>query len=138
MQKQEAIKRLEILEKSYNLHPNVLKEFTKDGTLYYSEHISKVQSGILYWLSNEQKYVDAVKEVEDKYNIYVYHIILNHTECGDWLTMLFISGDTEMWKYDLEDLETTRVFAYVETFDENSEFGYVEITGVNGGIDRVA
>ena len=56
MQKQEAKKRLEILEKLYNLHPNVLKEFKKDGTVYYSEHINSFQSGILYWINNNQKY----------------------------------------------------------------------------------
>ena len=127
-----------MLEQYYNLHHNVLKEFKKDGTVYYSEHINSFQSGILYWINNKQEYVDAVKEVEDKYNVFVYHCILNHTEMDDWLTMLFVSGDTEMWKYDLEDLETTRVFAYVYTFNEDSEFGYVDITGVNGGLDRVA
>ena len=93
-QRQEAIKRLKILEQNYNLHSNVLKEFKENETIYYSEHINNLQSGILYLLKNKQEYVDAVKEAEDKYNIFVYHCILNHTENGDWLTMLFVSGDT--------------------------------------------
>lgn len=89
-------------------------------------------------MKNKQEYVDAVKEIEDKYNVFVYHVILNHTQDGDWLTMLFVSADSDMWKYDRNDLTTCRVFAYVYTFNEDSEFGYVEITGVNGGLDRVA
>ena len=139
LQKQEAIKRLEILEKLYNLHPNVLKEFKQDGTVYYSEHINNLQSGILYWLNSQPKYVDAVKDVESKYNVYVYHCILNHTQDGDWLTMLYVATDVDMWKYDRDDLVSGNMMAYVETFDDiNSEFGYVQIKGINGGIDRFA
>ena len=36
-QKQEALKRLEILEKLYGVHENVLREFKADETIYYSD-----------------------------------------------------------------------------------------------------
>ena len=35
MQKQEALKRLGILEKEYLVHKNVLKEFKQNETIYY-------------------------------------------------------------------------------------------------------
>lgn len=138
LQKQEAIKRLEVLEHNYNLHPNVLNEFKKDGKIYYSEYLNKYQRGILYWLSCEQKYVDAVKAIEDKYNIFVYHLILNHTELGDWLSMLFVATDPDVWQADRDDLKSGNVMAYVETFNDDAEFGYIQIVGTNGGLDRVA
>ena len=72
LQKQEARKRLDILEKVYNLHPNVLTEYNQDETIYYSESINKLYNGVLYWLDNKSEFVDAVKEIENKCNIIVY------------------------------------------------------------------
>lgn len=137
LQKTEATQRLQLLEKLYKMHQNVLKEFTADETIYYSERINKSFSGILYWLNNKQKYVDAVKEVEQKYNIYVYHCILSHTEFGDVLDMLFVSSAQEEWEQEIEDLETGYSESYCYVLDnEGSEFGTIKIKGVNGGIVR--
>ena len=112
LQKTEAIHRLQLLEKLYKMHQNVLTEFTSDETIYYSEKINKSFCGILYWLNNKQEYVDAVKEIEQKYNIYVYHCILSHTEFGDLLDMLFVSSAQEEWEQEIEDLKT----GYVESY----------------------
>ena len=97
LQKKESIERLKLLQKLYKVHPNVLKEFKQDETIYYSERINNFYNGILYWISNKQEYVDAVKEIENKYNIYVYHCLLSHTEFGDWLSMLFVSSTPDKW-----------------------------------------
>lgn len=137
LQKIEATHRLELLEKEYKMHHNVLKEFTTDETIYYSETINKSFSGILYWLNNIPKYVDAVKEVEQKYNIYVYHCILSHTEFGDVLDMLFVSSTQDEWEQELEDLETGYVESYCYILDgEGSEFGTIKIKNANGGLTR--
>ena len=137
LQKQEATHRLQLLEKLYNMHQNVLREFTSDETIYYSEKINKSFCGILYWLNNKQEYVDAVKEIEQKYNIYVYHCILSHTEFGDLLDMLFVSSAQEEWEQEIEDLKTGYVESYCYVFDgDTSEFGTIKIKGVNGGLTR--
>ena len=137
-QKQEAIKRLKILEEVYQLHPNVLKEFKQDGTVYYSEQVNSMYRGILYWLRNKPKYVQAVKNVEEKYNIFVYHCILHYTEFGECLTMLYVSSTPEEWERDKNELKTGYIVAYVYNLDEiYSEFGSIEIAGANGGIVRV-
>ena len=47
-QKQEALKRLEILEKEYLLHKNVLKEYKADETIYYSENLGGFHQGIFF------------------------------------------------------------------------------------------
>lgn len=105
-QKQEAIKRLEILQDYYLLHKNVLKEFKEDEIIYYSENFRGFQQGILFWLHNKQDFVNAVKEIEEKRSIFVYHCILNHyREAGDVLTMLYISSDEEFWEDEKEELK---------------------------------
>ena len=137
LQKQEATHRLQLLEKLYKMHQNVLTEFTSDETIYYSEKINKSFCGILYWLNNKQEYVDAVKEIEQKYNIYVYHCILSHTEFGDLLDMLFVSSAQEEWEQEIEDLKSGYVESYCYVFDgDTSEFGTIKIKGINGGLTR--
>lgn len=137
LQKTEATHRLQLLEKLYKMHQNVLTEFTSDETIYYSEKINKSFCGILYWLNNKQEYVDAVKEIEQKYNIYVYHCILSHTEFGDLLDMLFVSSAQEEWEQEIEELKTGYVESYCYVFDgDTSEFGTIKIKGINGGLTR--
>ena len=139
LQKQEARKRLDILEKVYNLHPNVLTEYNQDETIYYSESINKLYSGVLYWLDNKSEFVDAVKEIENKCNIFVYHCILNHTEFGDWLSMLYVSDTPDNWQDEKLELKSGTPFAYVYTFDEfSSEFGPIEIASASGGLTRLS
>ena len=138
-QKQEAIKRLEILEKEYLVHKNVLKEFKQNETIYYSENLGGAFSGILYWLHNKKDFVEKVKEIEKKRNIYVYHCILNHyRDMGDVLTMLYISEDESFWEYEREELKDGYASAYVwvMSFEHYSEFGNIGINGINGGLVR--
>lgn len=139
-QKLEAIKRLEILKKEYMVHTNVLNEFKTDETIYYSENFRSYMQGILYWLHNKDEFVKVVKEIEEKRNIYVYHCILNHyRDDGDVLTMLYVSSDEEFWENERQELIDGYpcVYTYSFSFPEFSEFGRVQITGVNGGINRL-
>lgn len=137
-QRKEAIERLRMLEKLYNLHCNVLKEFKQDGTIYYSERINKIQNGILFWLHNNSEYVRAVETIEKKYKIYVYHCILTHTEFGDLLTMLYVSNDPENWIEEKSKLMVAMPNTFVYDFSGfGSEFGDVQIAGINGGLTRV-
>lgn len=139
LQKQEAIKRLEILQQNYGLHENVLNEFKEDETIYYSENLGGAFAGVLYWLRNREEFLNAVKKIEEKSKIFVYHCILNHTQDGDLLTMLYISAYKDEWKMELEELGTTYINAYVCNLSDSSssEFGGIQITGVNGGIVRL-
>ena len=138
LQKQEAIKRLEIIEKMNNIHHNVLKEFKQDESIYYSERINSNFDGILYWIKNKLEFVDAVQEIEDKYNLFVYHCILNHTQNGLWLSMLFVSNEPENWTQEQEELKDGLPVAYVYDFGGyGSEFGTIQIAGTNGGLTRL-
>ncbi len=137
-QKQEAIERLKILQKGYLVHKNVLKEFKENETIYYSENFGGYMQGILYWLHNNPQYVEKVKEIEEKCNIYVYHCILSHTSFGDLLTYLYVSDDEDFWKFEQEQLKEGYASAYVwnMSFELDSAFGEIGINGVNGGLVR--
>lgn len=139
-QKKEALKRLEILQKEYLLHENVLKKFKENETIYYSENFGGFYSGILYWLQNRKDFINIISEIEEKRNIYVYHCILNHCRDIDVLSMLYISTDEENWEYErnqLKDDGHIDVCICDLSCEFYSEFGNVLITGVNGGLDRV-
>ena len=52
--------------------------------------------------------------------------------------MLFVSNDPENWTQEKSDLMVGYPEAYVCDFTEfNSEFGAIQIAGVNGGITRL-
>jgi len=98
----EAIKRLDILVKQ-GLMQEVKDTFVKDGTPYYS-----YAGGILYWLTennNCDNLVKVKKEFEKKHNAIVYKAILNNTEIGDMLSLLYVSSHTEEWQRDRAELK---------------------------------
>ncbi len=140
-QKQEAIKRLELLQKEYLVHKNVLKEFKEDGTIYYSESFGGFYSGILYWLNNREDFLNIVNEIEKKKDIFIYHCILNHYKDNrDVLTMLYISADEENWGFEKNQLINDGfIDVCICNLDCKSFFDFrnAEIIGVNGGLDTV-
>ena len=127
--KQEALKRMRILR----LHENAIAEFSQEGKLNLSEG-----GGILFWLNDEQE--KAVRRIEQKYNILVYHVIRNFTSFGELLTMLYVSNDSEEWESDREDLKDGYTCAYVENLSDKycSEFGGICFKPRFGGLVRTA
>ena len=140
LQKNEALNRLRILQMKYGLLENVIKEFQADDTIYYSEYINKNIQGILYWISNEEEYVNAIKEFEEKHQAKVYHAILSPMEYGRILSVLYVSQHQDEWKMDRDDLNDGMPLAYCINLDDDttSEFGAIQITKANGGISRIA
>lgn len=140
LQKKEALEQLKILQSEFGLKDTVIKEFEQKDTVYYSEDIAPNYSGILYWISNKEEYVNAIKKFEEKHNALVYHAILNYTIFGTILTLLYVSEDQSVWEEDRENLQDGLPLVYcVNLEDDNcSEFGGIQIEGKNGGIIRVA
>lgn len=140
LQKDEALNRLRILQMKYGLLENVIKEFQAEDTIYYSKYINKNLQGILYWISNEEEYVNAIKEFEEKHQAKVYHAILSPMEYGRILSVLYVSQHQDEWKMDRDDLNDGIPLAYCINLDDDttSEFGAIQITKANGGISRIA
>ena len=135
-QKAEAIKRMKALK----LMPQVIKDFEKKDKVYYSERQNAFFNAVLYWLDNEKRYVDLVKEFEKKHNALVYHCQLTHLEFGDCLTLLYVSDTEEEWPMDNRLLSEGYPMAYVYNLDDEtcSEFGSVGIKPSMGGVARTA
>ena len=127
--KKEAIERMKMLK----LHPNPIVEFKDDGLLNFSER------GILYWIDNED-WMEKIREIEEEYNILVYHAILNHAEFGELLSLLYVSDSEDEWEFDRSDLLDGYIFAYVLNLDEPtySEFGGITVKSRFGGLVRTA
>lgn len=139
LQKNEAIMRLEILNKRYGLMKNVVDDFKKNNLLYYSEQTRL--GGILYWCTKEngaENFVEKVKEFEEEHNATVYHVIHCHTEFGELLNLMYVSENQEEWEQDKQDLLENYCFVYSYNlyYERCSEFGEVGINVVNGGLIR--
>lgn len=139
-QKTEALNRLRILQMKYGLMENVINEFDKEDVIYYSEYINSTYNGILYWVSNNNEYVELIKELEKKKNILVYHAIETPTIYGTRFTLLYVSSSPNEWKRDRDELNDGLPIAYcINLADkEMAEFGGVQIAGANGGIIQTA
>lgn len=138
-QKVEAIERLKILNKNFELLKNVVNDFEKKDLLYFSEQTSL--GGILYWCTKENgynEYVDLIKKFEEENNAIVYHAIHCYTEFGELLNLLYVSQHKSEWKMDRTDLIKGVPFAYCYNLDDEwcSEFGSISIAGRTGGIIR--
>ena len=125
---------------------NVLKpcrDALKRGELWQSEGAG-VMSGILYTASEET--VEKAKEIEDKYNVLVWHAIkgvyiFGGTDRFEVSTYLLVADeDVEMdHRLQTADLNNYYALAYVdnETDPMLSELGEVAIANANGGLRRV-
>lgn len=132
-QKQEGLARLKML----NVSGSVTRGFTS-GTIFYSERQNRMFDGILYWLSNEDRYVEEVSKFEKEHNALVYHAQLSHTEFGDLLALLFVGKDERDWEDDKNDLKQGQAFSYVINLEDTSlsEFGSIGVEPKNGGVSR--
>lgn len=81
-----------------------------------------------------------VKEIEDEYNIVVYHVIESNTDFGRLLTMLYVSDSSDEWELDDELFDSNCQYAYVKNLDDDmcSEFGAINYQKACGGLIRTA
>ena len=125
----ESIKRMKLLK----LHQNVINEFKEEQRLNKSD----LNRGILYWLNEEEQ--EMIEKLEKKYKFMTYHIIHSYSNLGETYEILFIKDNKEEWKAEKEDLKNGYAMARVEVINcpINSEFGYIGVKSVNGGVVRV-
>ncbi len=129
--KQEALKRMKALE----LHKDCIEAFEKRNEIWISE-----SKGILFDLSQRPKILEAIKNVEEKYNVLVYHTILSLTEFGTLVTMFYVSDEEDEWKMDWEDMKENYACCFVANLDDEdcSEFGSICYKKQFGGLIRIA
>lgn len=124
--------------KNFKLMDQICNEFEKEGTLYYSERMNQVFDGILYWISNKPEWAQKIKELEEEYDILVYHCYYYRASYGEILDCLYVSGNEEDWEETVEDTKDgyANIFAINLTIPEYSEFGSSIYCPKNGGISK--
>lgn len=137
MMKQEAIRRMEILE----IMPEVVKKFACDDIIYYSEDMGNQFSGILFYLSNHPKYLEQVRTFEKETRYLVYHAVLTHFTSGDVLDLLYLSNQENEgeWEEEREELKQGYADIYAINLSDRilSEFGSAKYEPKNGGVKKL-
>ena len=132
--KEEAVKRLEELTKTFNLRPNNILKYFKEDKIYYSYITCKGPLGTIDTINYDKRYAEVVDRFEEEYDCLVYHVI----ETGNTIALLFVSDNKEEWEF--ETLFCGQyVFAYVCNFDnpDYSEFGDIIISSFKGALIRI-
>lgn len=134
-QMEEAIRRMKKLE----LHDNVINDFIQ-GKLNKSvpTRLNDIMVGTLIWLQEEEELM--CRELENQYDIVVYHVVESFTSFGHLFNMFYVSKHIEEWEYDEESFDYNQQFVYVKNLDDDlcSEFGSIQYKKAYGGLIRTA
>lgn len=125
--KAEGLKRM----KTLGIMKETINQLKDEDLVSMSE-----RNGGLYWLDEQD--AKLVKDIEKKYDGYVYFCIKSATEFGMMLSCLWVSKYKEEWEMDNEDIRQNMVFAYVHNYDAEfcSEFGTIGVRQFIGGLMR--
>ncbi len=143
----EGIKRIEYLTRNGMKFGKQVLETFKSGGVGIFEYQNKVFKSVYYSLylnkgqADYDEMIEAKEEFEKEYQSKVYLILINHTEMGKHISMLYVSNNNEDWNYDNEDLKEHTPYAYVFNCDipEYSGIGRIgfEYDSLCGGIYRM-
>lgn len=133
-QKQEALNRMEVLIKKFNLNPNLYKYLSEDR-LYYSYFVVPGLMASIDTISYEEKNERICRKFEEKYGAYVYHAIESETSYGKMLTLLYVSKNEPEWEYERLNSEYITSYVY-NVSDEEGTFGDIFLTSIDGALAR--
>lgn len=124
--------------KKYDLNPNLVK-YLKQDKIYYSYLVGGIVGSIDTIKYDESIYNKAV-ELEEKYNVYIYHAIESFTNYGRMISYLYVSKYEEEWNGEciLDKPYDNYLPAIVYNFDGDfDEVGSIKIASVSGAIVRI-
>ena len=128
MQKQQAIKQMEVLD----IYKPYIKAFKDKGVITLFENY-----GGFY--IEESELLTKIKEFEQEYDAVVYAVTHELTTFGELYDFLYVSKYEEEWEMMFEELRLGYANAYVwnKSDDWCSEFGSIAVRSFGGGIKRV-
>ena len=128
MQKQQAIKQMEVLD----IYKPYIKAFKDKGVITLFENY-----GGFY--IEESELLTKIKEFEQEYDTVVYAVTHELTTFGELYDFLYVSKYEEEWEMMFEELRLGYANAYVwnKSDDWCSEFGSIAVRSFGGGIKRV-
>lgn len=119
--------------KDMHIHNDVIKTFMETGTPIASNGY------FLAKLSDDD--LEKICEFEKEHGVLVYYVMVgDYVELGTMQTYLYVTGNTDEWKRDREDISDGVCMAYVRnvTYPYFSEFGSVVFEPVAGVVVRTA
>lgn len=124
-QKEQAIKYMSIMK----FPQHIIDQFKQNICLSYKGTTQSVPT----------KLIDQFRQIEQEYNIMIYHITRTDTEFGICYECYHVSNEEDEWEYELEDVKHLHPFAYVINTSEPmfSEFGMVAVKVHPTHIQRV-
>ena len=122
--KEEALFRM----RDMRMMNTVMRKFIS-GTVMMSEF-----GGILYDL--DEGAAEALRAAERK-GLLPYHVVKTQTKIGTMYAVLYVSPETEDWKFERYDPAEGTTMAFVKN-GEIEEFGTVVVRPCNGGVARIA
>ena len=147
LQKEEALKRLEILKQKGLAYKPAIKCFKEGEDIGIFENQGGPMKSVFYWLYGNtgdddfyDKLAKKVKTFEATENSVVYLILVSHTSFGTVCSLFFVSDSTDEWEMEQQDLQEGYAFVYVYNMDDDycSEFGSIGYAAdpICGGIYR--
>lgn len=126
----EAVQRM----KNLGLMRESIQAFKKKNEIWLSE-----MTGGLYEISSDKELNEIIRNIEQEYNLLVYHVIHTYTNFGELYNLLYVSDYMEEWEMDNEDISDGYVMAYVhnKSCEWCSEFGTISVRPTFGGLVRI-
>lgn len=131
--REEALARLNLLTKRYNLDPRIKKCFA-EGELFYSYMDDEGLVGDIDTIGYDRRYLEEAEHLENRTDCLVYHAI----ETGNSLALLFVSDYRSDWEN--ERLHGNSLCAYVRDFDSSRSYGevkYISLDSAMGALVRI-
>ena len=125
----EALARLNLLTKRFNLDPRI-RECFAEGALFYSYKICDGVAAAIDSIGYDLRYLEEAVYLEDRTDCLVYHAI----ESGDNLALLFVSDYRSDWEH--ERLQGTSLWAYVRNYKDPNLSGvkYISLDSSLGAL----
>lgn len=123
------------LMKQLDIYKPYIKGFKEENLVCVFENFGG------FYTYQEPELEKKLRELEEKYEITIYAVTHELTHFGELYSFLFVNKYKSEWKDLVESNNKNHyVFSYVwnKTYEDDSEFGTIEVYSFGGGIKRIA
>lgn len=133
MENKQKEKAIELL-KQLDIYKPYIKGFKENDQVCFFEEFGG------FWVDQERKVYNKMKELELEYDCKVYAITHEYTQMGEMYSFLLVTCYPDEWDTLVEKVNNVYyAFAYVWNVDDDlcSEFGTIGVISFGGGIKRI-
>ena len=137
LQKEEAVKRIKKLTKSFDLSPNILKDFKRNK-------LSCTIDDYIFNIGFNSKIEEIIKKYENENNELVYYCIIYQRQNRVEMALLSIGSNAEDWEIEREYMVSTRGLLRLNTYiydlllpSFKTYYGDITISSIDGALVKV-